>query len=103
MVGSNKHGKLGIGLTYEQCQKISQPVLVSELSNSHIVDISLAKSHSLAVCSKGRVFAWGKITEGFPMCEDFQSSKELIKPKGVYRVHVNKDKESLLNVITGPH
>ena len=103
MVGSNKNGKLGIVLTYEQCQKISQPVLVSELSNSHIVDISLAKSHSLAVCSKGRVFAWGKITKGFPMCEDFQSSKELIKPKGVYRVHVNKDKESSLNVITGPH
>lgn len=37
------------------------------------------------------------------MCEDFQSSKELIKPKGVYRVHVNKDNESSLNVITGPH
>ena len=67
MVGSNKHGKLGIGLTYEQCQKISQPVLVSELSSSHITDISLSKSHSLAICNRGRVFAWGKVDEGFPM------------------------------------
>jgi alpha-tubulin suppressor-like RCC1 family protein len=76
---------------------------VSELSNSHIVDISLSKSHSLAICNKGKVFAWGKVSEGFPMYEDFQSSKEIIKPKGVYRVHVSKDKESSLNVITGPH
>jgi hypothetical protein len=37
------------------------------------------------------------------MYEDFLSSKEIIKPKGVYRVHVSKDKESSLNVITGPH
>ena len=46
-------------------------MLVSELSNSHIVDISLAKSHSLAVCNKGKVFAWGKVSEGFAKFEDF--------------------------------
>jgi alpha-tubulin suppressor-like RCC1 family protein len=70
MLGSNKHGKLGIGLTQEQCLKISQPVLVNELSSSHVVDVSLGKSHTLAICSKGKVFAWGKVQEGFPCFED---------------------------------
>ncbi len=80
MMGSNKHGKLGIGLSYEQCQKIAQPVLVNELTNSHIVDVSLGKSHSLAVCSKGKIYAWGKVSDWFPSYEDFSELKSLNRP-----------------------
>lgn len=63
-------------------------MLVNELTNSHIVNVSLGKSHSLAVCAKGKVFAWGKVGEGFPE----QASAEIkcvMKPKLVYRVPVS--------------
>ncbi len=70
VMGSNKHGKLGVGLTYEQCRKVTKPVIVNEITNSSIINVDIGKSHSIAVCSKGKVFAWGKISEGFPTFDD---------------------------------
>jgi alpha-tubulin suppressor-like RCC1 family protein len=66
VMGSNIHGKLGVGMSYEQCNKVTKPVLVNEVTNNSIIDVALGKSHSLAVCSKGKVYAWGKVAEGFP-------------------------------------
>ncbi len=43
---------------------------MNELANSNVVDVSLGNSHSLAVCSKGKIFAWGKVEEGFPTFND---------------------------------
>ncbi len=74
-------------------------MLVNELSNSHIIDVSLGKSHSVAVCSKGKVFAWGKSSEGFPGYEG--DSKTINKPRGVFRVPVSAS--SRLAVRTGSH
>jgi len=85
-MGSNKHGKLGLGLTFEQCHKVTKPVLVNEITNSTILDVSLGKSHSLAVCSKGKVFAWGKMSEGFPNFKDLDQRNPVLKPLSVHRV-----------------
>jgi E3 ubiquitin-protein ligase HERC3 len=86
VMGSNNHGKLGIGLTFEQCQKVTKPVLVNEISNNTIVDMSFGKSHSLAVCQRGKVFAWGKVSEGFPTFNDLDRKAPVLKPLEVYRV-----------------
>jgi len=86
VLGSNNHGKLGIGLTFEQCQKVTKPVLVNEVSNNTIVDMSFGKSHSLAVCQRGKVFAWGKVSEGFPTFNDLDPKNPVLKPLEVYRV-----------------
>lgn len=59
-------------------------MLVNELTNSHILDVSLGKSHSLAVCSKGKVYAWGKVGEG--ALEQVSDMKCIMKPKVVHRV-----------------
>ena len=70
MMGSTKYGKLGISLTYDECKYASQPMLVTELSGTFVSDVSLGKRHSLASSNDGRVYAWGKYTEGFPGYEE---------------------------------
>jgi alpha-tubulin suppressor-like RCC1 family protein len=42
--------------------------------------VSLGKSHSLAVCSKGKVFAWGKVSEGFPLYKELEKKNSALKP-----------------------
>lgn len=37
---------------------------IKALETLHVVFVSCGKEHSLAVCHKGRVFAWGAGSEG---------------------------------------
>lgn len=76
-MGSNKHGKLGLNLTYEECKSVSQPVLVTELSSSPVTDVSLGKRHSLAACHSKSVFSWGKTFDDARPC--------VIKPEIVFQ------------------
>lgn len=46
-MGSNKEGKLGLGLTYNELNRSTSPRLIESISN--IVQISAGESHSVAV------------------------------------------------------
>ena len=76
-MGSNKHGKLGLNLSYEECKGVSQPVLVTELSSSPVTDVSLGKRHSLAACHNQTVYSWGKMFDDAGSCS--------IKPEMVFQ------------------
>lgn len=76
-MGSNKHGKLGLNLSYEECKGVSQPVLVTELSSSPVTDVSLGKRHSLVACHNQTVYSWGKSFDETGSC--------LIKPEMIFQ------------------
>ena len=53
MMGSNKHGKLGLGLSQEEAAFVSHPMLVENLNQVSIIDISLGNRNSMAATDKG--------------------------------------------------
>ncbi|XP_015417007.1 PREDICTED: probable E3 ubiquitin-protein ligase HERC6 [Myotis davidii] len=79
----------------------NNPEPIKALETLHVVFVSCGKEHSLAVCHKGRVFAWGAGSEGQLGIGEF---KEIIftltpmKEKGMYRIKVGT-----LQVSCGDH
>ncbi|XP_030879668.1 probable E3 ubiquitin-protein ligase HERC6 isoform X3 [Leptonychotes weddellii] len=58
--GDNSHGQLG----RRGVQSEEQPKPIHSLETLRVDLVSCGKEHSLAVCYKGRVFAWGAGSEG---------------------------------------
>ncbi|XP_055468698.1 probable E3 ubiquitin-protein ligase HERC6 isoform X4 [Psammomys obesus] len=58
--GDNRWGQLG----QKREQSTDQPEPIQALANIHVDLVSCGKAHSLAVCHKGRVFAWGAGSDG---------------------------------------
>ncbi|XP_045854008.1 probable E3 ubiquitin-protein ligase HERC6 isoform X1 [Meles meles] len=58
--GDNSHGQLG----RRAVQRQVQPKPIQALETLRVDLVSCGKEHSLAVCYKGRVFAWGAGSEG---------------------------------------
>uniref|UniRef100_M3XSW5 HECT and RLD domain containing E3 ubiquitin protein ligase family member 6 n=1 Tax=Mustela putorius furo TaxID=9669 RepID=M3XSW5_MUSPF len=58
--GDNSHGQLG----RRDVQRQEQPKRIPALETLRVDLVSCGKEHSLAVCYKGRVFAWGAGSEG---------------------------------------
>ncbi|XP_022367921.1 probable E3 ubiquitin-protein ligase HERC6 isoform X2 [Enhydra lutris kenyoni] len=58
--GDNSHGQLG----QRAVQRQEQPKPIRALENLRVDLVNCGKEHSLAVCYKGRVFAWGAGSEG---------------------------------------
>nr|XP_035978617.1 probable E3 ubiquitin-protein ligase HERC6 isoform X2 [Halichoerus grypus] len=58
--GDNSHGQLG----RRGVQSEEQPKPIRALETLRVDLVSCGKEHSLAVCYKGRVFAWGAGSEG---------------------------------------
>ncbi|XP_021567719.1 probable E3 ubiquitin-protein ligase HERC6 isoform X2 [Carlito syrichta] len=58
--GDNSRGQLGRG----RAPSGEHPAPVKALRTLHVDFVSCGKEHSLAVCHKGRVFAWGVGSEG---------------------------------------
>ncbi|XP_040822924.1 probable E3 ubiquitin-protein ligase HERC6 isoform X2 [Ochotona curzoniae] len=58
--GDNGRGQLG----RKGVKHAKQPEQIQALETLHINSVSCGKEHSLAVCHKGRVFAWGAGSEG---------------------------------------
>lgn len=58
--GDNRWGQLG----QRREQSTDQPEPIQALANLHVDLVSCGKAHSLAVCQKGRVFAWGAGSDG---------------------------------------
>ncbi|XP_010858470.1 PREDICTED: probable E3 ubiquitin-protein ligase HERC6 isoform X2 [Bison bison bison] len=58
--GDNSRGQLGRKGT----PRGEQPERIPALETLHVALVSCGKEHSLAVCHKGRVFAWGAASEG---------------------------------------
>nr|XP_021558148.1 probable E3 ubiquitin-protein ligase HERC6 isoform X2 [Neomonachus schauinslandi] len=58
--GDNSHGQLG----RRGVQSEEQPKPIHALETLRVDLVSCGKEHSLAVCYKGRVFAWGAGSEG---------------------------------------
>ncbi|XP_047573907.1 probable E3 ubiquitin-protein ligase HERC6 isoform X1 [Lutra lutra] len=58
--GDNSHGQLG----RRAAQRQEQPKPIQALETLRVDLVSCGKEHSLAVCYKGRVFAWGAGSEG---------------------------------------
>ncbi|XP_036038711.1 probable E3 ubiquitin-protein ligase HERC6 isoform X2 [Onychomys torridus] len=58
--GDNSLGQLG----QKREQSTERPELIQALDSLHIDLVSCGKEHSMAVCHKGRVFAWGAGSEG---------------------------------------
>ena len=74
-------------------------MLVTGLSESPVVDISLGKRHSLASCRGQKVFAWGKVFDGFPMHDlDLEGVEFLTRPRCVYRERSIQDSQDILRV-----
>ncbi|XP_054447552.1 LOW QUALITY PROTEIN: probable E3 ubiquitin-protein ligase HERC6 [Pteronotus mesoamericanus] len=69
--GDNSRGQLGRRVT----PRGDRPEPVKALETLQVVLVSCGKEHSLAVCHKGRVFAWGAGSEGQLGIEEF---KEII-------------------------
>ncbi|KAF6371812.1 HECT and RLD domain containing E3 ubiquitin protein ligase family member 6 [Rhinolophus ferrumequinum] len=66
--GDNSRGQLGqSGVT-----RVERPVPVKALETLHVGLVSCGKEHSLAVCHRGRVFAWGAGSEGQLGIEEFK-------------------------------
>jgi len=61
-MGANEDGQLGAG----DCvpRKLPCLVVVSNEPGMAVVELSLGKSHSLLRCRDGRLFSWGRATEG---------------------------------------
>ncbi|XP_051008249.1 probable E3 ubiquitin-protein ligase HERC6 [Acomys russatus] len=58
--GDNSWGQLG--QRREHCTELPEPI--QALNNLHIDHVSCGKEHSMAVCHKGKVFAWGAGSHG---------------------------------------
>ncbi|XP_045676263.1 probable E3 ubiquitin-protein ligase HERC6 isoform X2 [Phyllostomus hastatus] len=69
--GDNSRGQLG----RRGVQRGDHPEPIKALETLQVVLVSCGKEHSLAVCHKGRVFAWGAGSEGQLGTEEF---KEII-------------------------
>jgi alpha-tubulin suppressor-like RCC1 family protein len=61
-MGSNKDGKLGLGLTYQELNRSTSPRLVESLTD--IVQISAGEGHSIAVDRKWQAYGWGQADNG---------------------------------------
>uniref|UniRef100_A0A8C2P7V3 HECT domain-containing protein n=1 Tax=Capra hircus TaxID=9925 RepID=A0A8C2P7V3_CAPHI len=59
MRGKGSGGSLGVG-----CFVFVPKERIPALETLHVALVSCGKEHSLAVCHKGRVFAWGAASEG---------------------------------------
>mmetsp|Transcript_31050 Transcript_31050/g.30502 ORF Transcript_31050/g.30502 Transcript_31050/m.30502 type:complete len:110 (+) Transcript_31050:211-540(+) len=60
--GSNKEGKLGLGLAYSELPFSICPRLVESLTN--VSSVACGSDHSLACDSQGRVYGWGSAEWG---------------------------------------
>lgn len=69
--GDNSRGQLG----RRGAPLGDRPEQIKALETLHVSFVSCGKEHSLAVCPKGRVFAWGADSEGQLGIEEF---KEII-------------------------
>lgn len=98
VMGSNKHGKLGLGLPYEECARVFEPTVVTSLQGVTVLDVSLGKAHGLCACDSGRIYAWGRVQEGFPNFQDFSGLDSLPRPTAVHRI---KDSFSQVKVVCG--
>ncbi|XP_038176815.1 probable E3 ubiquitin-protein ligase HERC6 isoform X2 [Arvicola amphibius] len=58
--GDNSFGQLG----QKRRQNTERPEQIQTLATLHVDLVSCGKEHSIAVCHKGRVFAWGAGSEG---------------------------------------
>ena len=58
--GSGGNGRLGVGDTIDS----KEPCYLSSLKGVTIVAVQCGASHSLALSSKGKVYTWGKNTQG---------------------------------------
>uniref|UniRef100_I3MQB1 HECT and RLD domain containing E3 ubiquitin protein ligase family member 6 n=1 Tax=Ictidomys tridecemlineatus TaxID=43179 RepID=I3MQB1_ICTTR len=58
--GDNSRGQLG----QRGVPRRERPELIQALATLHVAFVSCGKEHSLAVCHRGRVFAWGAGSEG---------------------------------------
>ncbi|MFA4986437.1 MAG: hypothetical protein WC712_07635 [Candidatus Brocadiia bacterium] len=59
-MGGNTEGQLGLG---DNSHKYT-PLLVTGLSGKGVVEVAAGQAHSLARCSDGSVYAWGRNTKG---------------------------------------
>jgi alpha-tubulin suppressor-like RCC1 family protein len=56
MMGSNEHGKLGVG---SDSEIIGEPTLIETLRPQVIKEVSLGYSHALAITSLDELYGWG--------------------------------------------
>ena len=63
-MGSNEHGKLGIGSSHSYVPMVKSPMLISSLASHKMVDISFNEKHSVALSSNKTAFSWGYAAEG---------------------------------------
>ncbi|XP_019488804.1 PREDICTED: probable E3 ubiquitin-protein ligase HERC6 [Hipposideros armiger] len=66
--GDNSQGQLG----RRGVPRVERPESIKALDTLHVDLVSCGKEHSLAVCHKGRVFAWGAGSEGQLGIEEFK-------------------------------
>jgi alpha-tubulin suppressor-like RCC1 family protein len=62
----NQHGKVytcGLGV-HSGISKVNIPIMISDISNQFIVQVSSGKDHSLFLTDNGKVYALGKNSEG---------------------------------------
>ncbi|CAK7316972.1 Probable E3 ubiquitin-protein ligase HERC6 [Vulpes lagopus] len=68
--GDNSRGQLG----HRGAPRSTQLKRIRALETLHVDLVSCGKEHSLAVCHKGRVFAWGAGSEGQLGTEEFKET-----------------------------
>ena len=61
-LGSNEHGKLGIGKTYEDYNFARTPIKVDNFVN--VASIAVGEEHSIALTKDFKVYGWGQAEYG---------------------------------------
>ena len=60
-MGSNSHGQLGLGFTFEQLEKVYFPTYVNNLV---AIKIRCGENHSFALDKNGFAHGWGRVDYG---------------------------------------
>jgi alpha-tubulin suppressor-like RCC1 family protein len=56
-MGSNEHGKLGVGRAFHELNFANAPVKVDTLGN--VASVALGEEHSIALTRDFKVYGWG--------------------------------------------